>query len=176
MCKIVWFVIAILQESRQCTLFCMHSSCRQYTKGGSWGGRWAGAGTSTLQPAQRWLPRPAQLKSKTLIPRQLAAPGAARSVLKGRSTGIPQWRAPTLGLCFGFERIIHTEPPNADYFVLCEGQGVPFKQYLTGSKIYSCSYCRCHAADSADVESKVLPHAARTLPSGACCGAGYSRC
>ena len=60
---------------------------------------------------------------------------------------------------------------------LVQGQGVPFKQYLTGSKIYSCSYCRCHAADSADVESKVLlPPAARILSSGACCGAGYSRC
>ncbi|KAK9819061.1 hypothetical protein WJX81_003562 [Elliptochloris bilobata] len=34
--------------------------------------------------------------------------------------------------------------------------GVPFKQYLSGSKIYSCSNCRCHAADAADVESKAF--------------------
>ncbi len=33
--------------------------------------------------------------------------------------------------------------------------GVPFKQYLSGSKIYSCSNCRCHAADHDDIESRV---------------------
>ena len=33
--------------------------------------------------------------------------------------------------------------------------GRPFKTYLNGSKIYSCSSCRCHSADHDDIISKV---------------------
>lgn len=33
--------------------------------------------------------------------------------------------------------------------------GRPFRQYLNGSRIYSCNTCRCHSADAEDVESKV---------------------
>lgn len=33
--------------------------------------------------------------------------------------------------------------------------GRPFKTYLNGTKIYSCSSCRCHSADHDDIISKV---------------------
>ncbi len=33
--------------------------------------------------------------------------------------------------------------------------GRPFKTYLNGTKIYSCSNCRCHSADHDDIISKV---------------------
>jgi hypothetical protein len=36
-----------------------------------------------------------------------------------------------------------------------EIMGRPFRQYLNGSRIYSCNTCRCHSADAEDVESKV---------------------
>ncbi|BDA48112.1 Protein yippee-like 4 [Coccomyxa sp. Obi] len=32
--------------------------------------------------------------------------------------------------------------------------GRPFKQYLNGTRIYSCNTCHCHCADAEDVESK----------------------
>ncbi|KAL0030673.1 hypothetical protein WJX77_001813 [Trebouxia sp. C0004] len=34
--------------------------------------------------------------------------------------------------------------------------GRPFKTYLNGTKIYSCSNCRCHSADHDDIISKAF--------------------
>lgn len=34
--------------------------------------------------------------------------------------------------------------------------GRPFKTYLNGTKIYSCSSCRCHSADHDDIISKAF--------------------
>lgn len=34
--------------------------------------------------------------------------------------------------------------------------GRPFKQYLCGDRIYSCSQCRTHAADHNDMVSKAF--------------------
>lgn len=34
--------------------------------------------------------------------------------------------------------------------------GRPFKQYLNGTRIYSCSSCRCHIADHEEIVSKAF--------------------
>ncbi|GLI68237.1 hypothetical protein VaNZ11_012587, partial [Volvox africanus] len=36
------------------------------------------------------------------------------------------------------------------------GMGRPFKQYLSGPRIYSCATCRAHAADHDDIISKAF--------------------
>ena len=48
--------------------------------------------------------------------------------------------------------------------------GRPFKQYLEGPRIYSCSTCRSHVADHDDIISKVLSGdaAAQKMAASAC--------
>ncbi len=44
--------------------------------------------------------------------------------------------------------------------------GRPFKQYLDGPRIYSCSTCRSHVADHDDIVSKARPLVVSLAPVG----------
>ena len=47
--------------------------------------------------------------------------------------------------------------------------GRPFKQYLNGPRIYSCSNCRSHVADHDDIISKVWVFQCMWMPSRSAC-------